>query len=252
MPTFAKTVGAFTRTFVPPVIPFKVRAMYDQSSGQLANDWPAIQAQNFNTLICSADDAAALAAVRASGGKTWVNVGHWTGSGFDTTDSQALASAANAVATGTVIGFYVADEPAYSSGNVSTVHARSQLLKNAYPDIETIIAYYDAASIHFWQGAVDAFALDIYPSRFSFNGALITQLAAAADAAGLRYYGIVGAFTDGTATYPMPTAAQLQTMCNLWSATNQSGQGCYAWGATAADHLESHSDLLAVLKTWNS
>lgn len=235
----------------PPPAGFTVRAMYDASGAGKAVNWPAIAAQGFNVLICSADDSASLAAVKKTGGRAWVMPGVWTGSGFSTSDAQAVALAKSAVASGTVAGFYLADEPTYSIQNAGLVAARSQLLKQACPGVETLIAYYDAGSVGRWKSAVDAFALDVYPSRSNWDMSLIPNLAAAADAAGLRYYGIVGAFA--ATNYPLPTAAQLKTMVDLWAGTRQVGSGCYAWGPTggSAQQLEKQAALLAVLKAAN-
>ena len=136
---------------------------------------------------------------------------------------------------------------------MATIKARSTLLKNAYPNIPTIIAYYDAGSVGSWKGVVDAFALDIYPGKFSWNMALITQLAAAADSAGLSYYGVISV---GDNVVPMPTVSQLQQMDSLWAATNQKGYMIYAWGgsdgAPTQNQLQNQPALLAVLQAYNS
>lgn len=228
----------------PPPPTSGIKGFYDANSGQQAADWAKMTALGFNLLITAADDTRGLAAVKASGGKAWVSCGTWTGSGFSTTDAQAVALAKAAVASGVVAGFYIADEPANSPQNQALVKARSNLLKQAVPGIETIVAYFDAPSLADWRGTVDAFALDIYPARANWNMALIPELAAAADAAGMKYYGVVGA--DGATNYPMPTPARLQTMIDLWKATKQSGWVLYAVGAPG--HVENRTDLLAVLK----
>lgn len=233
-------IGAGTSP--PPPPGFTVKGMYDANSGRQAADWPTIAALGFNLLITAADDTAGLAAVKKTGGKAWVSCGSWTGSGFSTTDAQAVAMAKTAVATGIVAGFYVADEPLYSAQNVALIKARSNLLKQACPGIETLIAYFDAASLPDWKGAVDAFALDIYPSRFGWDYALITKLAAAAAAAGLKYYGVTGAFS-APPTYPLPTDVQLKAMLDTWAKTKQSGHVVYVWPVP--------SSLLAVLKAAN-
>ena len=219
--------------------------------------WPTIQAQTgCNTGIVGADDTSALTALRTNGAKAWAKAGYWddaTGQ-FSMTDAQALALAQTVAKqwADVVVGWYVADEPSNSAANRATVQKRSNLLKSGYP-VETLIAYYDAGSVGQWKGVVDAFALDIYPSRFNWNYALITQLAAAADAAGLKYYGVVGAFT--APNYPLPNAQELQAMVDTWAATKQSGVVFYAWGdAGGTPQLENCNgqngtpNLLAVIK----
>lgn len=239
----------------PPPPSGMLKVAYNANSGSAhTTDWPSIQAQGFNTYICGADETSTLTELKAAGCHAWVTCGYWTGSGFSTTDPQAVSMARAAIATGAVVGFYVADEPSYSTQNVALVKTRSQLLKNACPGVETLIAYYDAASLPNWKGAVDAFALDIYPSRFNWNYSLITQLAAAADRAALKYYGVVGAFTDDSGSYPLPNPQQLQAMINTWNATKQSGRAVYAWGATTktvSNQLQNQPGLLTVLKAAN-
>lgn len=235
-------IGAAIPPPPPPPSGFTVKGIYDANSGKQASDWPTIAGLGFNLLITAADDTAGLAAVKKTGGKAWVSCGTWTGSGFTTTDTQAVAMAKQAVATGIVAGFYVADEPANSSQNIALIKARSNLLKQACPGIETLIAYFDAASLPDWKGAVDAFALDIYPSRFGWDYSLITKLAADADAAGLKYYGVTGAF-GAPPTYPLPSPTELKAMLDTWARTNQSGYVIYVWPVP--------SDLLAVLKAAN-
>lgn len=234
---------------------FTVKGMYDANGAGKAADWPAIAAQGFNLIVCSADDSASLAAVGKTGGKAWVSCGVWTGTGFSVSAAQAASLARTAVATGNVAGLYVADEPAYSTANIVAVHARAAALQAACPGVETLIAYYDQATLSEWEGTVDAFALDIYPFRNGvLNTKLIPQLAQVADAAGLRYYGVYQAFTDGTANYPLPTPGQLQTMIAQWTATKQAGWAAYAWGSTGGNpssQLQNQPGLLAVLKTAN-
>lgn len=236
---FLAQIGALP----PPPSGLTVKGMYDANSGRQATDWPTIAGLGFNLLITAAADTAGLAAVKATGGKAWVSCGSWTGTGFSTTDSQAAAMARAAFATGVVAGLYVADEPSYSQANVTAVRMRAQLLKQVCP-VETLIAYYDAATLAKWKGAVDAFALDIYPSSHNWDMSLIPKLAAAADQAGLRYYGVIGC--DGAPNYPMPTAAQLQTMIDLWKATKQAGWLVYAWDSPG--QLKNQAALLDVLK----
>lgn len=239
----------------PPPASSGIKVAYNATSGgQHATDWPAIHAQGFNTYICGADESAALGELKATGCKAWITCGYWNGSGFSTTDAQATAMATAAYATGVVAGIYVADEPTYSIQNLSLIAARAKLLKGFCP-AETLIAYYNAGDLAKWKGAVDAFALDIYPSRVNWNMSVITQLAAAADSAGLRYYGVVGAFTDDSGNYPLPTPAELQTMIDTWDATRQAGRAVYSWGATTkavANQLQNQPGLLAVLKAANA
>lgn len=239
----------------PPPASSGLKVAYNATSGaQHASDWPAIHAQGFNTYICGADETAALAQLKATGCKAWITCGYWNGAGFSTTDAQATAMAATAYAAGVVAGIYVADEPAYSVVNASVISARAKLLKGTRTDVETLIAYYDPGTLGRWKGVVDAFALDAYPSRVNWNMSVITQLASAADTAGLRYYGVVGAFTDDSGNYPLPSPTQLQQMVTIWDATHQAGRAVYSWGATTkvvANQLQNQPKLLDVLRAAN-
>jgi hypothetical protein len=235
---------ALIGTTPPP--PLKtLKGMYANSG---SSAWPSIKTETgCNMIIGGADDPALLSVLKSTGSKLWAKAGYWDDPAgqFSMNDSQALALAKSVAAQwpDVVVGWYVADEPTNNAHNRAAIQARATLLKSGLP-VETSIAYYDAGSIGQWKGVVDAFALDIYPSRFNWNMALITQLAAAADAAGLRYYNVVGC--DGATNYPMPNASQLQTMIDLCKATKQAGWLIYAWDSPG--HLLDQPGLLSVIK----
>lgn len=213
-------------------------------SGAIPSVWPTIvSTTGCDTAIAGADDNAGLAALRASGGKMCGKAGYWdndTGQ-FSMSDSQALALAQSVKAnwSDVVDSWYVADEPSNTSANRSAIQKRAALLKSGFA-VETRMAYFDAASVAQWKGAVDAFLLDVYPSHANWNMALITQLAAAADAAGLRYYGVPGAFAAWG--YLTPTKAQLTQMIQLWKATKSAGLFYYAWNPGGSPQLSSDAD----------
>jgi hypothetical protein len=232
--------------------------MYDSDGTRsaVAGDWPAIAAQGINTLVLPAKWISNLRTIAAAGDKAWVTAGHWSDSteSFSLSQSKAVSDVAAACATGAVQGIYVAGEPdetlaSIPAADIAAIKARATALKAACPSAQTIMAYYDAYSLFRWAGVTDAVALDIYPSRDGFNDGLITQLAAAANAAGIKYYGVVGAFTDG-ASYVLPTAAQLSEMFATWQATNELGWVVYSWGATGgatSTQLQNQPSLLAVI-----
>lgn len=232
-----------------------IKGMYSFSNaGQV---WPAIQSSTgCNLIVAGADDLASLTVVKASGGKVWATVGRWddAAGAFSMNDAQALAVARAAVASyaDTIVGWYVADEP--SLAHVSAprlIAARSALLKSVLP-VESVIAMWDDSAFAAFKGSADAFALDGYPSRDgAWDMGLIGRHAAAAESLGIRYYGVVGAFTDGTATYPLPSPTQLQQMIAAWKATREAGLVYYAWGATgaaSAQQLQNLPGLLAVIR----
>lgn len=226
----------------PPVS--RLKGMYTSTA---AKSWPTIQAETgCNMAIAGADDTAALTALRATGSNAWAKAGFWqdfASGSFSLSDAQALAVAKNVAAdwADVVVGWYVSDEPTNTAANRAAIAKRAALLKSAHP-AETVIAYYDADSLAQWKGVVDAFALDIYPSKFDWNMGLITELAAAADQAALKYYGVVGAFS--ASGYATPTKAELQQMIQLWDETNQSGWLVYEWDGA----LPGNTDWLSVIK----
>lgn len=228
-----------------PVPSSRLKGMYTSTAAQ---SWPTIQAETgCNMAIVGADDTAALAALRATGSKAWGKAGFWQNSdsgSFSMSDAQALAVADNVAAdwADVVAGWYVSDEPNNTAANRAAIAKRAALLKSAHP-VETVIAYYDAGSLAQWKGVVDAFALDIYPSKFNWNMALITELAAAADKAALKYYGVVGAFS--ASGYTTPTKAQLDQMIGLWDETKQAGVVFYEWDGGG---LPGNTDWLSVIE----
>lgn len=226
----------------PPVPGTALKGMY--VSGSVAPVWPTIQkTTGCNMVIGGADDTTGLAGLRATGGKLWGKAGYWddAAGSFSMSDAQALALAQNVAKNwpDVVAGWYVADEPTNNPANRAAIQKRAELLKSGFA-VETVMAYYDAGSLAQWKGIVDAFALDVYPSHDNWNMALITQLAAAADAAGLRYYGVPGAFA--ASGYLTPTKAQLAEMIQLWKATKAAGLVFYAWNPGGSPQLSSDTD----------
>lgn len=218
--------------------------------GTVASVWPTIQrTTGCNVVVAGADDTAGLAALRASGGKMWGKAGYWQDSAngsFSMSDAQALALAQEVMSawSDVVVGWYVADEPTNNAANRATIKARKQLLQSAYP-VQAVVGYYDAGTVAQWYGVVDALALDIYPSKFNWDMTLITKLAAAADAAGIRYYGVPGAFA--ASGHLTPSKAQLSQMIATWKATKASGLVYYAWNPGGSPQLASDADWQAAI-----
>lgn len=230
---------------------FKVKGMY--YSG--AYDWAAISSYGFNTLYLDVGDISTMNTIAAAGGKVWAQPGGWNDSSgsFSRTNATIIPQCQAAWATGAVDKFYIADEPTYSTAHFNTILARTQAIKAAIPGAQTIISTWDTNVIANMVGCADAVALDGYPiqSSTTINANVIPNQASAADKAGWPYYGVIQAFTDGTSTYPWPTAAQVQTMINQWKATNQVGYIVYQWGGTAP-MLQNMPAVLSVLQTFNN
>lgn len=236
---------------------FQTRAIYD-ANATFAADWPTIQTSTLcNAMIVNATDDAAMNALNATGAKAIAAIGFWndsTGAFSVPSDSTAAATASAAVAAhpGVINGWYIADEPSMAhAGAPALIKSRSDALRAVLP-VETYIAMWDTSIFSNFKNSVTAFALDGYPNIFGgWNMAVITNQATACDNLGIRYYGVVGAFTDDTGNYPPPTAAQIQTMFATWKGTKQVGWFVYSWGATTAtsgNRLENQPTWLAVIK----
>lgn len=231
----------------PPPPGFKVRGMYYAG----AYDWAAIHSYGFNTLYCDVGDLATMKTIAAQGYKVWAQPGYYSNGKFSRPDAEVVTECKAAWATGAVDKFYLADEP---TSGPDTIKARSDLIKQACPGAQTIISLWNTSLINgAFAHCTDAVALDGYPIQngTTINPNVIPNQAKAADAAGWPYYGVIQAFTDGTATYPWPTPAQVQTMIDQWAATKQVGYIVYQWGGSAP-MLQNKPDVLAVLKAANA
>ena len=239
----------------PPV--GQTRAVWDFNQNTQADalsERPLLQAASFKTVFGACQWTTWLAALVANGMQAWATDGNWIDGNpgsFNTSNAQAVIDAQAAAAVGGVQYFFIADEPTPSAANATLVGDRAAAIKAA-TGIPTMISYFDINTISTFAGTVDVMALDIYPMQFGVvDMTLITNTAAAADAAGVSYYGVPWAFTDGTSHYPrLPTVSELQTEFDTWRATKQLGWAIYAWGATSgvpANNLENHPDLLSVI-----
>jgi hypothetical protein len=243
------TTGAQTTTSRAPAAP--VKGYYDQASSQLT-DWERYKADGFN-LVVAGINPGLLDRLKADGASAWVQPDVWTGCGYEFPISQALARARQAVATGAVSGFYVADEPSASgcSSAPAQIAAWTAILHSHFPGIPTILATYDATDLADFAHSADEFALDIYPCQYG-NGcdySWITSLAAAADRLGLRYVGVPQAF-GGDGRYDLPTAAQLRQIIHTWKATKEVGYVVYAFSAVgmpSTTWLQNDPALLSVI-----
>lgn len=237
----------------PPPPHAGVVAIYDNDQNKAA-DWPAMSAVGATHLICGADDPQSLAELKAAGGHAWATVGYWNDSTgqFSHSDAEAQVIARQAVVNypGVIQGWYVADEPSLAHAAApSLVAARSKLLFDIL-GVETIVAMWDTSIFSRFKASCTAYAIDGYPNRDNWNLNDITSRAAAADQLGIRYYGVLGAFTDG-GVYKLPTAQNLKDMADAWKATKQVGAAIYEWGPAGgptSTWLQNRPELLTVLK----
>lgn len=229
-----------------------VRAVY--AAGDQMTEYPALQAATFNTIVTDGTDTAFLTTLAENGMQAWATPGIFSDGAFEFDDADAVTISRAAIATGAVQALYIADEPPSSAA--SLIKARANLLTAAFPDVPVVFAYYDAGTVGDFYTPGLQVALDIYPSKFSFDYSLITTLADAAGTAGFEYYIVLGAFTDND-LYPLPTPTQLQAMYETAAATDMIGWAVYAWGDTTGstpfdDQLQNLPGLLDVIEAWPS
>jgi len=157
-----------------------------------------------------------------------------------------------------VAGYFFSDEPDPDAcpTAVADHKARSALIHSLDPSKFTVMVAdmnSDQASldqIPLWKDAADYIGLDPYPCRpnepctFSW----IRQVIAAANAAGLRYWGVAQAFNDDNWRWPRPW--EESRMLALWAASNQRGYMTFAWTWQNND-LTSQPALLRVLRQYN-
>ena len=77
----------------------------------------------------------------------------------------------------------------------------------------------------------------------------IDQVIAAANSAGINYWGVVQAFQDSI--WRWPTTDELTHMLGQWAASRETGIMTFAW-TWAGNTLSSKPDLLSVLQTFNA
>src|SRR5262249_43948766 len=114
---------------------YRLRGVYD--FGSAVDDWPQLSAAGFDAALAPIEKIRELRRIAQAGGKVWVQPGHWDDSTCSLSDPDALAirKAKAAVATGAVIGFYLADEPDLEAcpDAPAVLAARSALLHRSVP-----------------------------------------------------------------------------------------------------------------------
>jgi hypothetical protein len=221
------------------------RAIYvnGATEGSMLALVPTLKAAGYNTPFVAAQWRGVLQALKANGMSAWVTLGQFSGGAFTIGEAQAIALARAAWEALPGAPFYLADEPDAGDENAARlILARAGAIKTALPEARCMISYYDAETISIYAG-IDLVALDLYVSRHDWNWRLLTELAAAAEAAAVSYTGIVGVFSDGTTNYPPPSPEQTQENIATWKATRSEGFGVYAWGLGAEQ--AAHRDVIA-------
>src|SRR5438552_7751593 len=156
---------------------------------------------------------------------------------WEVSDAELTAKVAAMAGDPKVAGYYFSDEPdPHACPTAPDQHrARSQLIHGLDPGKMTVMTM-DSNSgqasldqIPLWVGAADYVFLDPYPCRWNqpCQYSWIDAIIAAANQAGLSYWGVVQAFADSE--WRWPTARELRHMLSQWAGSRQSGYGVFAW-----------------------
>jgi chitodextrinase len=178
---------------------------------------------------------------------------------WEQSDATVRATVTAGVGDPKVFGYYISDEPdPYACPNAYNDHrARSSMIHSIDPGHKTLIlidsnsAQQTIDQIPKWAGTADIFALDPYPcyQGQACNYTWIDQVIAAANSAGINYWGVVQAFQDSI--WRWPTTDELNHMLGQWGASKESGIMTFAW-TWSGNTLSSKPDLLSALNAFNS
>jgi chitodextrinase len=207
--------------------------------------------------VGSASEADALPS--GTRGLIWVGDYNNTSCSWEQSDASVRSTVTAAIGDPKVFGFFFSDEPdPFACPNAYNDHqTRSNLIHSIDSGRKTVMlidsnsAQQTLDQIPKWAGAADYFALDPYPcyQGQTCNYGWIDQVIAAANSAGISYWGTVQAFQDST--WRWPTVDELNHMLGQWAASRESGMMTFAW-TWSGNTLSSKPDLLSALKTFNS
>jgi hypothetical protein len=160
--------------------------------------------------------------------------------------------------------YFIDDEPNDTNcpNAPSQIKARSDLVKSLDPGKPTLMVHYKNFAT--WAGKTDILGLDHYPCSYK-NGCDYSKIdaeAAEADRLGIRYWGVIQAYSDGASAlcgsspwYRLPTPDELHQEFVHWGATNMEGYLVFAWHYPDCDSsvwLSNHPELQAQLALENA
>lgn len=217
-------------------------------AGAAANGWNLLD-------VGSKDSADALPA--GTKGLVWLG-DYAPNCTWEMSVADLTAEVTSAIGDAKVAGYFFSDEPDPNCPNVDIEHkARSDLIHSLDPNKFTVmVADMNSGQdsldqIPLWKGAADYIGLDPYPCRpgEACRYSWIREVIAAADAAGLRYWGVAQAFNDDNWRWPTP--AEEGRMLTMWALSKQRGYMTFAWTWNDND-LTSQPALLRVLRLYNT
>jgi hypothetical protein len=179
---------------------------------------------------------------------------------WEQTDAAITQKIKGMVGDSKVAGYVFSDEPnPFACPTAVAQHrSRSALIHSLDPAkfdvivIDTNSGKATLDQIPLWVGVADYTGLNTYPCYYwthPCDYAWIDKVIAAADRAGLSYWGGAQATDDGK-EWRWPTPHEEQHMLNQWAASRESGYLTFAW-RWAGKTLSSRPGLLAVFKRFN-
>jgi len=247
--TCSSTTPSSTPTNVPRS---RYRYIYNSGPNQ------AGAASNAWNLLDVGSKSGADALPTGTKGLVWVGDYDNGSCSWEMSDADLTAEVTSAIGDPKIAGYFFSDEPDPNAcpTAVAAHKSRSALIHSIDPNKFTVMVAdmnSDQASldqIPLWKGAATYVGLDPYPCRPNepCDYSWIRQVIAAADAAGLSYWGVAQAFDDSNWRWPTP--AEEGRMLTQWALSKQRGYMTFAWTWNGND-LTSQPRLLRVLRLYN-
>jgi hypothetical protein len=234
---------------------YSIRGIYDRDfSASGFDDQAAI---GFN-VIDSDPNRTELDTLAARHLKGLVWLGGYSNStcAFNNSDAWVRAHVRAVAGHGAIAAYYIDDEPdaAKCPSAPMQMRARSRLVKSIDPQPPTLLVSYKLEQLPLFAGTVDIVGLDHYPCSIK-DGCDFTRIdkaAAAADRAGIRYWGVIQAYGDNY--YKLPTPEELRRQFAHWRTTKMEGYLVFAWHWPPRDRslwLANHPELQRQLSVEN-
>lgn len=230
----------------------RFRYIYNSGSGQAgaaANGWNLLD-------VGSKSTADALPA--GTKGLMWLGDYNNQTCAWEMSGADVTTEVTSAIGDLKVAGYFFSDEPdpTACATAVADHKARSALIHSLDPNKFTVMVAdmnsgdASLAQIPLWKGAADYIGLDPYPCRpdEACKYSWIRKVIAAADRAGLSYWGVAQAFNDSSWRWPTP--AEEGRMLTQWALSKQRDYMTFAW-TWQGNGLTSRPRLLRVLRLYN-